>query len=101
MRAQLTRHLAHRFSQRHEREVQVRGLKGAKGLCEMQKELARALAWEAEDGTLLLVYQKLRVYVARREGEMLVVLTEYPYTSSVRRRLFRMERTSNPLRAEA
>ncbi|MEM3086221.1 MAG: hypothetical protein QXT68_03665 [Halobacteria archaeon] len=91
----LTAHAVARFAERHAREVQVGSRFGVTE--KIQREVRRGTFWRDRDGSLLCVYNNLRVYVCL-EGPFRVV-TEFPYTQGFKRRLAGMERIPNPARS--
>ncbi len=89
----LTTRAMARFAERHAREVEVGSRMGVAE--KIEREVRRGNFYRDRDGSLVCVYNNLRVYVCLVEP--LRVVTEYPYTPGFKRRLAEMERVPNPL----
>lgn len=62
------------------------------------REVRRSTCWyDKEKDVIYLVYNQLRVYIGKLEDGKLRILTEYPYTKSMKKRLNTFVRIENPL----
>jgi hypothetical protein len=94
----VTNHCLVRLGERHEGEVTMISTNRQKSILEtILKEVRRSICWyDTEKKDFYLIYNQLRVYIGKVEDGKLQIVTEYPYTKPIKRRLSKFQKVKNP-----
>lgn len=94
MKVDFTDHSKDRYQERFDR-MEAQDLRGeSPNLPRIRREIARRgrAYFDPDTGTFYIVVNNLKVYVAKRDGNVLAIVTTYPYKKAIRHKLNKLDR---------